>query len=124
MKTCKSCNISKELNCFVENRKKCIDCRNAYKRSFRHGDKQRAKALRYLYNITLKDYDFMLISQAGVCKICNGIDNGYWNRLAVDHSHTTGLVRGLLCAKCNKGLGQFNDNPDLLIKAAYYLKTS
>ena len=41
---------------------------------------------------------------------------------AVDHNHTTGKIRDLLCGNCNGGLGKFMDNPELLIKAADYLK--
>jgi len=47
---------------------------------------------------------------------------GYEPRLAVDHDHKNGEVRGLLCHRCNVGLGNFQDNPELLLKAYKYLK--
>ncbi len=75
----------------------------------------------YHYGLTLEQYNEMLTSQNGVCKICAGPDNGPWGTLAVDHCHITGKVRGLLCAKCNKGLGQFKDDTELLDKAKSYL---
>jgi hypothetical protein len=44
------------------------------------------------------------------------------NPLVIDHDHTTGEVRGLLCPTCNAGLGHFKDSPELLLKAALYLQ--
>ncbi len=55
------------------------------------------------YGLTPADYAFMLHAQDGVCKICLG-DNGT-RRLAVDHCHVTGTVRGLLCGSCNTAVG-------------------
>lgn len=51
------------------------------------------------------------------CKICSSTD-----RLCIDHDHNTLAVRGLLCMKCNTAIGMFNDRPELLLKAAAYLK--
>jgi hypothetical protein len=62
----------------------------------------------------------MLEEQEGVCYICKKAD--YDRELGVDHDHTTGEVRKLLCRKCNMGIGYFDDNPDLLLKAVMYLK--
>lgn len=82
----------------------------------------RKAQLRYYYGITPQTYDEMLLNQNGVCKIC-GKSPGK-NRLCVDHSHSTKVVRGLLCFKCNRGLGMFNDTPEILEKALTYLKES
>src|SRR5260370_15243056 len=57
----------------------------------------------------------MLAAQNGVCKICRRTCH---RRLSVDHCHLTNVVRWLLCSKCNIGLGQFNDDPELLREAA------
>ena len=78
------------------------------------------------YGLTNDDYIFMFESQIGLCAICNepqqGITkDGETKFLCVDHCHSTGKVRELLCVKCNAGLGQFRDNPDLLTKASNYL---
>lgn len=73
------------------------------------------------FGITLEQHQEMLDQQGHVCAICGGIDNN--KRLAVDHCHTTSEIRGLLCSKCNQGLGLFKDDPALLAKAAEYLRT-
>jgi hypothetical protein len=72
------------------------------------------------YGITLEDYNQMYDLQSGVCKICGQAEtNG--KRIAIDHNHITGKVRGLLCNHCNIGLGKFFDNPQLLQSAINYL---
>jgi len=62
----------------------------------------------------------MLTKQGGVCLVCFCPPAG--KRLAVDHDHVTGAVRGLLHIRCNAGLGQFDDDPALLRQAADYLE--
>jgi hypothetical protein len=75
------------------------------------------------FGITLKDYEDMLFKQNGVCAIClKECKTG--QRLAVDHCHTTGKVRGLLCMECNRGLGAFKDNVVVLTTAIKYLEDS
>lgn len=67
------------------------------------------------------DYDTFLAEvaeQNGCCEIC-GNYKGF--DLQIDHNHDTGKYRGLLCTKCNTGLGHFNDDPVLLDKAKTYL---
>ena len=73
------------------------------------------------YGIGLVEYTQMLEVQGGVCAIC-GCPCATGRRLAVDHCHTTGKVRGLLCGNCNKGLGSFKDDPRLIRKAIDYLE--
>lgn len=78
------------------------------------------------YGITVNQWDEMLIKQNNVCLICKQIPTGLHSsgnphKLHVDHNHTTGKVRGLLCTQCNRGLGYFKDNAELLIKASEYL---
>jgi hypothetical protein len=70
--------------------------------------------------LTPLDYERMLVAQNGVCAICRQRDNG--KRLAVDHSHATGRVRGLLCFSCNTGIGKLGDDPARLRLAADYLE--
>jgi hypothetical protein len=69
------------------------------------------------YGLTEEAYGAMVASQGGCCLICGtSVD-----RLHVDHDHSTGDVRGLLCQSCNHGLGNFKDRIDLLLRAADYL---
>lgn len=80
---------------------------------------ERKRSLKYKYELTLSDYEAMLVSQNNVCEICGLVDDE--KRLAIDHDHKTGTVRGLLCQKCNVGLGYFKDNTELLQNAIVYL---
>lgn len=81
-------------------------------------------AIKKTYGISLEDYDKLLEKQAGVCVICGQLpkSNRKSNKLAIDHSHRTGKVRGLLCHRCNNGLGCYDDSIELLQKAVEYLK--
>lgn len=80
------------------------------------------KHLRSKYGITHVEYDLMLDSQKGACKICNVHQINLSKRLSVDHCHSTGKIRGLLCSQCNSMLGYAKDKTDLLEKAIGYLK--
>lgn len=72
------------------------------------------------YGITAAEYEAMFRKQNGGCAICHGMNfNGL--RLAVDHDHKTGKVRGLLCSKCNLVLGQAGDSVERLYRCADYL---
>lgn len=73
------------------------------------------------YGITIEQYDEMLRAQNNSCAICKTDTPGGRGRWAVDHCHSTGRVRGLLCASCNLGLGHFKDNQAFLAEAISYL---
>ena len=85
-------------------------------------DLQRNRDLKRLYNITLEEYAERLKQQDGKCAAC-GTSNpgGRHNTFVVDHSHTTGAVRGLLCHNCNTALGLLKDNADTLANLITYL---
>jgi uncharacterized protein GlcG (DUF336 family) len=76
--------------------------------------------LKQNFGLTLAEYDKMLESQGGVCKICGGVGLS-GKRLSVDHDHETGKVRGLLCSKCNTAIGLLDDDPKTFLKASLYL---
>lgn len=84
-------------------------------------DKIRGYTLKDSYGISLDDYDNMVKVQKGCCAICGIHQSELKKRLFVDHCHTTGKVRKLLCHHCNLGLGGFRDNPSSLLKAIKYL---
>lgn len=89
------------------------------RREIAYNSKLKAK-----YGIEFSDYQKMLEQQGGKCAICGG-DGGVGNSelfsLFVDHCHATGRIRGLLCMKCNSGLGYFEDNKMRLESAIKYL---
>lgn len=74
------------------------------------------------YGITLDEYNGLLIKQNNECKICHKHITQSKHAFAVDHDHDTGIVRGLLCSKCNSALGLFEDNANVLLSALIYLK--
>lgn len=86
---------------------------------------RRAKDLRLRreFHVTLEQHDAVKKYQFNACAICGRqvTKEGEPLRLAVDHCHTSGLVRGLLCWQCNKGIAIFQDNPSWLYAASEYL---
>jgi hypothetical protein len=91
-----------------------------YRRCWKRSDLKRK------YGISEAAFLQMVKQQDNCCAICGQSgepdDNRITTNLVVDHNHKTGKVRKLLCHKCNKGLGQFLDDPELLDKAASYLR--
>ena len=97
------------------------------KHGIRSREDSRAYTLKNVYGMTTGEHERMLAAQAGVCKICCQEEarrhkDGSAVALHVDHDHATGIVRGLLCHRCNVGLGSFNDDPSRLRAAANYLE--
>ena len=73
--------------------------------------------------ITQEEYDFIYAKQKGCCAICGKHEsNVLRNRLNIDHCHSTGKIRGLLCHHCNAALGHLEDSIDNLTTAISYLK--
>lgn len=85
-------------------------------------EKMHGHHIRRKFGIDTEQYNRMLAKQDGVCAICGRPPMKY--RLAVDHKHGTEIVRGLLCARCNRGVGLFWDNPAVLRRAAEYLEVT
>lgn len=73
-----------------------------------------------LYGITTDDYESLVQEQKGSCAICGCTPT----KLYVDHCHDSGMVRGLLCMKCNAGLGLFKDKQENLSRALQYLQNN
>lgn len=100
-------------------RPRCTECETERHREWRNKNPE-SWAQRRLkqYGLSLEEYEDMLESQDWRCAICGKEPE----RLCVDHDHDTGSVRGLICQSCNKGLGFFRDQPELLELAATYLR--
>lgn len=133
--TCPKCGLEKPEAHFNKHHRSCKECRAELQRGYvaRNYDKvlavnrsrgrgvTRHEAKCRGYGITADIYAEMLEAQDGVCAICKrACPSG--RRLAIDHDHLTLKVRGLLCARCNAGIAQFQDTPALLSAAIDYLK--
>jgi len=140
---CKQCvsevNLEKALfresNIVVLDEKVCGDCKvlksaAEFALSYRTtdglrwdcADCRKNRNLIKTYGITLEDYKVMYEAQQGLCKICKQPESIERISLAVDHCHTTGAVRGLLCGRCNKAIGLFDDDLTLMESATAYLR--
>lgn len=73
------------------------------------------------FNISIEEYNQMLVNQNGLCLICGKHYSEFKRNLAVDHCHITGKIRGLLCINCNRGLGAFEDNIQFLQNSINYI---
>jgi hypothetical protein len=82
----------------------------------------RSWKFRTKYGITISQYDAMYESQEGCCKICLRHASETKRGLVVDHDHEVKRARSLLCDSCNRGLGMFQDNPEILSAAVSYLQ--
>ena len=144
LKCCFTCKEEKDVSLFKKHSQRntyessCRKCRNKAQ-EVRLKDKPEHKAkkrklnykfkLKSKYGIDIHIYNKMLEDQNNKCMICNNPEihvdtTGKIQRLSVDHCHETGIIRGLLCKRCNSGLGQFKDKVTLLYKAIEYLKLS
>jgi hypothetical protein len=68
--------------------------------------------------MTVEEYEFLVAVQGGVCAICGQAEK---RGLHIDHDHSSGLVRGLLCGRCNKAIGLLDENPARFESAKSYL---
>jgi hypothetical protein len=82
----------------------------------------KARALAVNYGMTPADYTAVLAAQGGRCACCGSRAPGGHGRFHVDHDHQTGVVRGLLCSKCNLGIGSLGDTIEGLRSAVAYLE--
>ncbi len=109
----------------------CKDCQKEYYREYIKNSEKlkesfRRKRLKHEYRISIEEYDILLESQSGVCAICGKEEtakdkHGNPKRLSVDHDHETGKIRGLLCHRCNVGVGMLG-TVELLNRAKDYIK--
>jgi len=136
-KSCNTCGTTKPLTEYYSAkdmkdglRGECKCCNKAATKARRQGprrqqilDKQIDSQMMRLYGIGLDDYNTMLEDQGGKCAICGTSEPGHGgNRFCIDHCHTTGKVRGLLCMPCNVSIGHLKDNVQLIENALNYVK--
>jgi hypothetical protein len=114
---------------------RCKECRTAAAKAWRKSKPDYEKAryialraetrerhLKRKYGVDLAEYDRMLAQQNGRCAICSKPESEQFKGVFhVDHDHSTGVVRGLLCRGCNHMLGVVKDDPTILLKAVGYL---
>lgn len=141
-KRCTTCDVDKTIDNFakrtaskdglrvqcrlcasVYNRERFLDPINVAKkteRNFRNNLKK--------FGLTPETFEAIVVVQSNLCKICGNPEtrknhiSGKTLRLAVDHCHTTGKVRGLLCSKCNRSIGLLGDDYESVLRAAEYLR--
>jgi hypothetical protein len=144
MKTCFRCKLEKPFSDFFPNKKRkdnvstyCKPCQLEYARTRYNNpenhkqikmdrnlylsnrkDSTRKWYLKTTYGLTQEEYSDLYAKSDGKCYICFESKSYY---LHVDHNHTTGKIRGLLCHSCNVGIGMLKDSPELLSLAARYL---
>ena len=138
---CSKCNEDKEVSEFRERKSLkrgyqswCRECENeANRKRYKPRPKREKKQysskaalirmLMFRYNLTYEEFGNKYREQGGKCAICSESKPlGSVKGLNVDHCHTSGKIRGLLCRKCNTGLGQFDDNIEILENAIKYLQ--
>lgn len=137
-KVCRTCEIEKPADDFYHNRRVCKLCKSVVHRTWaqenpeahrtrtrewqrRNPEKVLDMKLKRQYGITLVEFRVLLEKQSGKCAIC-GEACATGQRLAVDHCHTTGRVRALLCRACNSALGLMGEDPKRLLSAVDYLR--
>lgn len=134
LRKCTQCGViahtEEELEMFAKDKNRphgrqsvCKICKNAYGRKYNNNNPRQRKSgkLKNMYGITLDDYINISSKQDNSCAICKINKLNLSRGLFVDHCHTTGKVRGLLCHHCNTLLGYAKDNVEILSLAINYL---
>jgi len=145
LRKCAKCYRYKPLSKFHKDksksdgfRKECVDCRSKTSKEYynrperkevvskyieQHREARRRNTLKYMYGLTTENYEQLYLKLNGKCAICGKPEQRKSSsHLCVDHCHKTGKIRGLLCHKCNSGIGKLNDDVELLKKAISYLE--
>lgn len=145
MKECKRCGRTKSLDSFykrLDKEARCKECvseirkaaypemrdkRIAYTKKYRdeNPEKIRDTKLRQAYGVGVEYFEAKLKEQGGVCAGCKENVKVIWRgkevRMALDHHHATGAPRGVLCIRCNRGLGLLQENPEVMINLIEYI---
>ena len=132
---CKSCRRDSDNKKYSENKDKMLAERKAWRKNNKdkvkkshakyyksHKKEVKNSMLKSRYGITIDDYNNMFKEQNGKCAICDIHQVALNKSFCIDHNHETGEVRGLLCSRCNYGLGFFDDSSKNMKSAIRYLK--
>jgi len=129
LKTCPKCGVQKTSDDYYQDfsridklEKECKTCSQRRLKVSNTIKKRRRKQNLKKYELTIGQYDQMLEKQCGYCYICLTHSKELNKKLAVDHDHNTGKVRGLLCMKCNTVLGKVKESIFILERMIEYLK--
>lgn len=133
---CSKCGVWKSWDEFTPNKvriaphPRCKQCSVEIHREKRrknptlYARAMRNRDLKRLYGIDLADYERMLEKQGFCCKLCKSKKSGNKSGVfCVDHCHTSGVVRGLLCCRCNVGLANWDEDIDRMLLAIQYIHT-
>lgn len=101
------------------NSNNCVECDKLMRE--KHKITQKYNRIAKEYRLAKSQYLNLVSAQNSSCKLCNKKEIDHF-KLHVDHCHETKIVRGLLCGKCNQGIGLLNHDPNLIQKAALYCK--
>ena len=130
LRRCTKCGIEKPLSEFYKDKQKkdglrpdCKVCNTTQcvNRAKANRESRNWNSLKHKTGLTKASYKNILDKQKGKCAICGKTISENGRNLSVDHCHNTNIIRGLLCTKCNFGIGYFDDRKDLLEKAIHYL---
>ena len=114
MQNCTVCNVN--INSFSMYKDKCHSCYKKSQREFATAFYREKNT-----GCSLELYNELYEKQKGCCAICGKHSTELKRALSADHCHKYKFVRGLLCGKCNTGLGMFNDDIELFFKAIKYI---
>lgn len=137
LKKCNKCKLEKPLKHYTKNSLQrdglCPTCRECYRiyannyiqrKDREEPGKRWDGVIQARYGISIEQYKALLVEQGGGCALCGSPDprNRNVQHFCIDHDHQTKEVRGLLCYRCNRGIGLLQDDPEVLAKGVEYLR--
>lgn len=131
MKHCNNCNRDLDESCFSKASSRrdglqtqCKECQAVRRKRWDSENPDANRDSYYLrtYGITLDEYNEWFHTQGGRCAVCDTHQMDLAKKLAVDHDHITGEVRGLLCTDCNMAIGKLGDDIEGIERALAYLR--
>ncbi len=125
VKYCGKCEKERPIKDFAKNtakkdglQERCRECRATHYSKTGYAKKAYKNRLIRKYNVTVEFIENLEVQQKGLCAICSGKNKS----LVIDHCHSTGKVRGLLCTTCNTSLGLLKEKEENFLSAISYLK--